>query len=398
MSTTAPTSKTELVKRAAQVAGHVAWEKLSRFEAVSRSDIPAGSRSVTNDWLTAVLCDTCPGARVVDFRIVHASAGTSTRCGIEVTYNAAGESTGLPNRVFIKLTTSFPQRLILGAANTIGGEIGFYSTIRQNLDIETPRSYFAAIDESSWRSVVVLEDITVNRGAKFSAPTTQVTIENMQDLIGDMASFHGRYWNDPSLENHPDWLKTPQAHLDHIARFIGMRKRSEVGFKRAESVRPGALDGRYDDLWTGLERSLGLASRGPQTFLHGDAHVGNTYTTSSGRMGFTDWQVIVRGLWAYDLAYIMTTALTVEVRRTHEAALIRHYLDRLAATGVQAPGFDEAWLAYRQQAFYPCFAWLLTIGRGALQPRMQTDATSLALLERTFNAIVDLKSLEAIGL
>lgn len=398
MSTTAPTSKVELAKRAAQVAGHVAWEKASRFKAISRSDIPASSQSVTKEWLTAVLCDAHPGAQVVNFSIVNASAGTSTRWGIDVTYNSKGQAAGLPRRVFVKTTTSFPQRLILGAANVIGGEIGFYSSIRPNLEIETPQGYFAGIDEQSWRSVVVLEDIAVTRGAQFSSPTTQVTLENMKDLVGDMASFHGRYWNDPSLEQHPDWLKSPLAHLEQISRFIGMRRRSEIGFQRAAAVQPAALNGRYDDLWTGLERSLDLASRGPQTFLHGDTHVGNTYTTSSGRMGFTDWQVIVRGLWAYDLAYIVTTALTVDDRRTHEHELVRYYLERLAETGVAAPSFDEAWLAYRQQTFYPCFAWLLTIGRSAIQPKMQTDATSLALLERTFTAIVDLESFAAIGL
>lgn len=398
MSTTAPTSKAELVKRALEVAGHVAWEKAIRFRAVGRSDIPASAKSITPEWLTAVLCGDHPGARVVDFSIVTSSAGTSTRCGLNVTYNDRGTAAQLPTRLFFKFTASFPQRLILGASNVIGGEIGFYSHIRPNLEIETPEGYFAGIDERSWRSVVVLEDIAATRGATFSSPKTDVSSQNMEDLLGDMASFHSRYWNDASLEKYPDWLKSPREHLRNVARFIGMRGRSEVGFKRAESVRPASLNGRYDDLWTGLERSLELASQGPQTFLHGDAHVGNTYTTNVGRMGFTDWQVNVRGLWAYDVAYIMTTAMTVEHRRATERALLQHYLDELTKGGVDAPSFDDAWMAYRQQAFYPCFAWLLTIGRSAIQPKMQTDATSLALLERSFNAIVDLESCGAVGI
>lgn len=68
---------------------------------------------------------------------------------------------------------------------------------------------------------------------------------------------------------------------------------------------------------------------------------------------------------------------------------------RVVRSGGEAPKFDDAWRIYRQQTLYGLHAWLFTIGRSALQPRMQPDEVSLALIERMSNAAVDNESLAA---
>ncbi len=57
---------------------------------------------------------------------------------------------------------------------------------------------------------------------------------------------------------------------------------------------------------------------------------------------------------------------------------------------------EEAWLAYRQQAFHGLVFWLYTIGAGRLQPAMQPDQVSLSNLERMTNMIDDLDSFGAL--
>jgi hypothetical protein len=387
-----------LARRVVDLGRRYAWEKVARSKAVSVRDIPATPASVTRQWLTAVLCRQISGAEVVDFTVHDGTSGTSTRWGMRVVYNAAGQAAGLPEAVWVKTTAAFSQRLILGAANVIEGEIGFYRDIRPHVELHTPHPYFAEFDPLSWRSIVVIEDIGTTRGATFLSPREELSTADLEDLLADMAVLHGRFWNSPVIDLHPRWLKTPRQHLENISNFIGMRERSEIGLRRGASAVPPALLGRYDDLWRGLERALDLASQGTRTFLHGDSHVGNTFRSADGRTGFTDWQVCVKGHWSYDVAYIMTTALTVENRRRSERELLDFYLERLAAAGGERPSSDEAWLAYRQQLFYPLFAWLLTIGRAAFQPKMQTDETSLALIERTATAIDDLDAFAAVGL
>jgi len=72
------------------------------------------------------------------------------------------------------------------------------------------------------------------------------------------------------------------------------------------------------------------------------------------------------------------------------------YIDRMHAAGGPALSFQEAWLAYRQQAFHGLVFWLYTIGAGRLQPAMQPDEVSLANLERMTSMIDDLDSFGAL--
>jgi hypothetical protein len=183
-----------------------------------------------------------------------------------------------------------------------------------------------------------------------------------------------------------------------IDTLISLANRLPAGARRARAVIPSSLHGRQRDLFTGLRRSMELASRGPRTYLHGDLHVANTYRTAAGRMGVADWQIGLQGSWACDYAYLVTSALTVADRRAWERELLEHYLERLHAAGGGRIARAAAWDAYRAATLYPYFAWVYTIGRSRLQPRFQPDEVSLALIERIAAAVDDLGSLAAVGL
>jgi hypothetical protein len=60
----------------------------------------------------------------------------------------------------------------------------------------------------------------------------------------------------------------------------------------------------------------------------------------------------MRGSWAHDVTYTIICSLDVDDRRTHERALLAHYLDCLAAAGVQPPDPDRAWLEYRRHILH----------------------------------------------
>jgi hypothetical protein len=142
--------------------------------------------------------------------------------------------------------------------------------------------------------------------------------------------------------------------------------------------------------------SLALHRSAATTLLHSDVHSRNWYLTPDGGMGLYDWQLLSRGSWAMDVAYALSSALTVDDRRAWERELIALYTDRLHAAGGPSIPFDEAWLTYRQQPFHGLVFWLYTIGAGRMQPAMQPDEVSLANLERMTNMIVDLDSFSAL--
>jgi hypothetical protein len=387
-------AKVWMVGRAVRVAGHVLADKVTRPVARNPGEVPRDGLAISVEWLTDVVCRQHPDARVVSFHSPHGDSGTSTRAALRLEYNDAGERAGLPTELFTKTTRSFSQRMLLGGAKVLDGETRFFMGLRPKLDIEAPRGYWGGFDQRSWRSFVLMEDIAATKGARFIEPTTPLTREQVADLVQNMARFHGQLWEDDAIRV----LKTPRDHFRNVKSFIDMEARAKVGMERAKDVIPSALYGLADRLWKGTERSLELASTGmPRTLLHGDSHVGQTYITGEGRMGLTDWQACQQGGWAYDFAYLVGSACEPEDRREWERDLLELYLEQVAKAGGTAPSFDDAWLAYRQQLFYPYSAWAFTIGRAAYQPKMQPKDTCRVIIKRLSTAIDDLDSLGAIG-
>lgn len=370
-----------------------AQELITRPQARTSTDIPAGAGAITPEWLTSILCVKRPGATVTSFARTGGSSATTSRVSLRVQY--AGDSAGLPENVFIKLTESYQQRLFLGLIRILDGEPFFYETIRPLVDFESPLGYHGAFGARSWRSVVVIEDIAATRDAVFCHATTHVDRRGVEALVEAMAAYHGTLWNHPAVLGSS--LKRPLDHLRNTTDFLDMRARSRVGAQRAGAHFPDALRNRQDELWDALQRSMTMCSdpAGPTTFLHGDPHVGNTYRLPDGRMGFTDWQVAMRGHWAYDFGDFLASALSVDDRRAWERDLLGLYLKRLAGAGAPAPGFDEAWRAYKQCLMYPYFCWTTVLGASAWMPETQPEEASKLIIERVATAIVDLDALGA---
>jgi Phosphotransferase enzyme family len=317
------------------------------------------------------------------------------RRALEISYNDVGTAAGLPTRLFVKCASTFAQRLMLGLGGMIQCEPRFYAEVRPCLQIEAPNGHFGAVDPRSWRSIVVIEDVVSTRGASFWQPGVELSRQQVENLLTNVAAWHGALWESPLLASSR-WLKTPAAQMRIIDALIGLADRRAAGAARARAVIPSALQHRQADLFEGMRRSMQIGSEGPRTYLHGDLHVANTYLTRDGTIGVCDWQVGLKGSWAHDFAYIVTTALPVERRRAWDRELLNLYLDRLAESGGAAIPPKEGWLAYRQATLYPYFAWTYTIGRSRLQPRFQPDVVSIMMIERIAAAIDDLDSLRAV--
>jgi len=373
-------------------------ERITRRQAVVESDVPSGPAAVTRDWLTAALCGPgSGGGRVLDFESVGGSVGTTSRCALRVSYDSAARERGCPERLFAKFTAELRSRLVIGLSGELPGEPTFYTAVRPNIHLRAPLGYHGACDVKSGRSVVLLEDIALSQSASFCSPTTPLTDVQARSLVSTLAALHGQMWAKPATDRRLRQLDTPLVRIRKGAAVLDARKRSLVGVDRAAEQLPGAFLDKRELMWGALIQSLKLCQQGPQTFLHGDAHLGNFYLTAGGgEVGACDWQASTTGHWSFDVGYALTCALPVEDRRNWEEELITHYLQVLGAHIPEVPSFDEAWLAYRQQPFWGLHAWLITLGRSAFMPRMQPDEVSRAELARVSTAIVDLDSLHAL--
>jgi len=386
--------KLRLGRRAATVAAHMVGERVRSPRLATSEDIPRSGTDLNVDWLTAVLCAGHPGARVLSFSCPGGSVGTSTRTALRVEYNDAGRAAGLPTELFTKTTASFSQRILLGGADVLAGETHFFLTFRPAVDMEAPLGYWGGVHDASWRSMIMLEDIAATKGAQFVEPTTPLSRSQVEDVLRNMAAYHGTWWESPELAI----LKTPTDHYNNVANMLDMGRRCAVGMERAKSVIPTALYSQADRMWKGTQAGLDICTNVlPRTLLHGDSHAGQTYHTADGRMGLTDWQATMQGGWSYDVAYFIASACEPDDRREWETELLELYLEELATHGGKAPDLEEAFLRFRQSLLYPYSAWAFTIGRAFYQPKMQPDHISLAIIERLSTAIDDLASLAAVG-
>jgi Phosphotransferase enzyme family len=383
-----------LAQRAGAIALAMAQERLRPSPPRTRADVPRDAGQVSAAWLTDVLCAEHPGAMVERVEIEAGTSQTTERAGLRVAYNDAGAAAGLPTQLFMKTTTSFPQRLLLGGAHMLHGETQFYTRFRPGIEMEAPLGYWGGVDERSWRSMVLMEDIAATKRATFIEPVTALTHAQVQEVIGNLAACHGAWWGDPALDD----LKTTRDHLRYVSSFIDMGKGCATGFAKAADLIPERMRGQAERVWRGTERSLSeLGTQPPRTLLHGDLHVGQFYITGDGHTGITDWQSIMSGSWGYDFAYFVGSACDPENRRAWERDLLELYLERVREAGGDPPDFDAAWLVYRQNLCYPCGAWAWAYGRAFYQPEMQPEDACRLVIARLTTAIDDLDALDAIG-
>jgi thiamine kinase-like enzyme len=389
-------TKVKMVALVPKVAGNIGWERITTPRPTSLGSVPPSPEALTVDWLTAALCFGHPGAAVTGFNLGAGSSGTSSRRAFTVEYNAAGTEAGLPTALFSKSSPTFTTRLLTSATGLLVSEAGFYRSMRPELDIEAPVGHYIAHDPRSDRSLFVLEDVSVTRGAIFEDNKRHVTRAMAEGMVSLIARYHAAYWGQDRLDRDFPWLRTSEEWQLNLNDTINNRKRTMVGFERAREAIAPALYARRDEFFDKLMASLAINSRQPRTLLHSDVHPGNWYTTRDGGMGLYDWQCITKGHGTLDLVYALSSHLETEDRRAWERQLVELYLSELAEHGVRDLSFSATWLAYRQQIHHALMMWLATIGASKLQPVMQSTETSLTNLSRMSWAAVDLESLDAV--
>jgi Phosphotransferase enzyme family len=360
---------------------------------VSAAQLPGSYEAITERWLTDILCGKYPGAAVVGYRLGPPDSGSSNRRKIYVEYNEAGRRAALPGALFCKATQDLANRIVLGVSGGARCEVTFYNDIRPLLNIEAPRSYFAKFDPESFNSIIVLADLS-DAVTEFCNHKTKMTRERAESQLALLAEMHGRCYLSPQLREQLNSLPTWPEFFGNTLEF-GMQHGSDQGFLAAEDVIPPRLFRRSKEIWPATVESVERHNRLPHTLTHGDVHLKNWYVAGSGEMGLSDWQCASRGHWGRDVAYAMTTALTVEDRRAWDNELLRFYIDRLHASGGPRVGIDEAFSHYRQQMLSALAWWTITLTPAAGMPDMQPRDLTLEFIRRISTAMDDVNSLES---
>jgi hypothetical protein len=321
---------------------------------VDPAPIPATLAEVlTPDWLTGALRTRFPDVEVHEVTPGPVVSRVSCNARFHISYTGAPEEE-LPRDLCVKGYFSDMGNEEASASGL--AEAMFYGSLARTSGVRTLRPVYAAVDPTTRGSVVITEDVEA-RGGSFLDPLSTYTPDQVADSLEQFATLHAASWMNPAVADEA-WLTTSLPHLLSSRGLPEIRGNFEGpnGAGVPAAVRDGQ---RLVDGYTVVAGDAVTAS--PWTVMHGDAHVGNIFLDGEGRPCLVDWQLVQRGPWYVDVGYHIGSTMPADVRRGVERDLLRHYLDRLAAGGVDRPDEDEAWRLIKHGIVHGFFLWAITL-------------------------------------
>lgn len=310
-------------------------------------------------WLTAALRPRFPGVE-----ITHVTPGpvvdrvsTNARFTIEC---ADAIPHGLPAHLCIKGYFNEEGRQTRAAGEP---EACFYRDLAETSATRTLRSVYADFDPQTRHGVVITEDV-VAQGGTFLDAGAEFTPDQVARSLGEFAILHGATWGRAQWSQQ-QWLAPRLTGairafgIEEITARIHRNLTGPNGRRVPEALKDAAgLADTYLSLVDALATEHATSN---WCVIHGDAHVGNIYLDGEGNPSLVDWQLVQRGMWYMDVGLHIATALPPDQRRLHERDLLAHYLDCLAAQGIEPPPFDAAFRALGRGMVRGLYLWGITV-------------------------------------
>lgn len=169
--------------------------------------------------------------------------------------------------------------------------------------------------------------------------TEGATLDEVTIATEQLAGLTAAFWNAPVHERYP-WVRTlkskvyealPSDYTDNIDEAI---KRLHKALPESAEMTARSIGSRYPALMEEL-------CRGNQALAHWDYRVENLFFGPDGEFAVIDWQLMMFTNPATDLAYLLSSNIEVELRRSSEDELKTRYLEGLARHGVRDYGRND---------------------------------------------------------
>lgn len=270
-------------------------------------------------------------------------------------------------------------------------EIGFYTELAPRVSMAIPTAVHAALADNATDFVLLMEDL---------APARQVdqligcNADESARVLEQAAALHAASWHDQSLAAR-DWLRGPVGIFTQVTdSFAAVLK----GFPDlcGDLVPEGDL--REAARLTEHAQRWKQVFSNPQCLWHSDLRADNVMfdaVNGSKPVVILDWQGLGFGCGTIDLAYWLGTSMAVELRRTHERALVAHYHSALVGRGVTGYSAEQCWEDYRVHAIHGLQVGVF--GLGAVKRTPRGDQMWKHWIERTAAQVRDLDSYAALA-
>lgn len=336
---------------------------------IVQEDVPFSVDELTADWLSRSLKDsgvlTDGVVESISLRRIGEQVGFNGEVVIVLPeYSGLSASESPPASLVLKIPTTTKNRILGQTMGLYEKEIRFYRDLQPVLDVRTPKHYCSAVDEADDPDVILERlygmnklPIFVIRGimalaswfvsghprkyALFIEDLSDFRIgdqakgcsdEDVRNIVTTMGRLHGQFWGSKELAEM-SWI----APYSVTSRIMQMRYLSSVG--RYLKEEGNTLSEKQRDMlgWLKAE-GANLTERfdeGPATLLHGDVRLDNIcFDDNSSEVLLFDWQTLLRGPGASDLAYFISATLPVEASEDEVNELIDLYHTSLAEQGV----------------------------------------------------------------
>ncbi len=319
--------------------------------------------------VTAVLSEALPPGVGVSQVVVGNLAGWGLVGNVQrVVLEFDGPAPGVP-RLYVLKT---PAETISEGPVLAEVEREFYaSDLADSSGLNVPRAYVG----DGWLLLEDLGDEGFIKQAQGYEP------EQALAAVREIAGLHACFRAVPV----PHWLRPPADSA--VASFCRTRLQAwNGGWPSVLKQVPPLLVDRFDDIAALLHTS-------DSTVAHGDFHSQNIHVTSEG-CRVVDFQFLQHASGLLDIARLLATSLTTEVRRDTETTLLDAYHARLSELG-QAPEAD--WQTSLRAGLLWNFATPLTLHVRTMSATGKPWPERLPILERALTAVEDWAALDLVA-
>jgi hypothetical protein len=349
--------------------------------------VPTSPDHITAGWLRSAATELSAVTSVTAERLGEGVGMTTEIYRLTLGYGE-GAKAG-PRTLVAKIQASIPaMRDLANAYGLYEREVLFYREIAKTISMCSPRCYVAAVEPDTHAFVLVMEDLDKTLPGDQVAGLTPAQLKVAIDQVG---ALHQRWWDRRELKALEPMVQpfgTP-PYCDFSARHAAGWETFDAWLEGRVSPELRRVGAR---MCTELDRIAEDMAREPRTICHGDFRADNLMFTGGDGVepGLTcvDWQIAMQARGPFDIGYMMSGSVNTDVRREHEATLLKGYHDKLVASGVTNYGFDECLYDYRR-ALLIGMTYLSQSGAVADLAHPRTEALYEAGMRRIDDAIQD---------
>jgi len=162
------------------------------------------------------------------------------------------------------------------------------------------------------------------------------------------AALHARWWKAPELPGMTWLLEINSPQMKALQVVYQQCWPAVIDFLGKDM--PDAMRKTGEKLATRIETMMDQAAAMPRTIMHGDYRADNMFfDVGEAREPFAiaDWQVMLQGPAAFDLAYMMAGSLKTDVRRQAQDDLVARHHAGLVKAGVSDYSLGQLQADYR---------------------------------------------------